>query len=339
MSAETSFKDASLRREKRKEKGFIKQYFRMINIFSHIQFQTVMASLRPMTSSRCEMRHSLTIAFAVADNQECSSEEPKDITDFKSDNNPKMSSGKKSRRSKVKGGSKPSLLYENVVWTRVRVVAPGQERNTGSELKYQLDLVMINFKLYKKTIVIESFRRRDSDLSTKLSFPIAAEYRGCNLEDLYHAIFRIEGINRFLTNTSSKDVINSRSCPLTIPLVTLPFRLIGFKPNVSKQISEDIDSLLQDKGLYFAMNPIYQRYDMATVRTSSSRDIAGLTFTCGERALSKSLIKELKSILMVLSSSDRPSTAYLDSIKCYLYILRCAANLCKKSANQLEGTG
>jgi hypothetical protein len=229
---------------------------------------------------------------------------------------------------------KSSLLAEIVLWSHVRIVAPGFDRSKSKPLEYSIDTLLFNFKLFSKNLVIETFQRY-SGVQSRKSYPIASKFRSCNLKDYIRFLKDIESMTSF-KNLPSKGKIDDRISPLTIPIITLPFRLIGFTPAVIREMLNSLDQLISiNDHISVLMKPIHTRISIASIRLEKPEGKRAVYLT-GNFILNKVLVREIRSILNTLSSSNRPSVQYTNQIGMYLYIVRQAMVLLNRSASEEE---
>jgi hypothetical protein len=264
---------------------------------------------------------SSTALNAQADNTSSTSTNPSPRTEESVVSGAKSAKGKKRSRSR--------LVTEYHIWVSARVVAPGQVRQAGSVLKYLVDTVMLTVKLYTKTVSIETVQRV-SDTTTCQTYPIEASFRTFDLKGYLLSLKGLENVALYLSNSPQDGCITSVEAPLTIPMVTLPFRLLGFKPSVIKSMSDGLNLLLVSKGLSYSMDSIQKRHDLGDVR-AETLDKGKVAYSINGIALSNSLVREIRSVLTVISStSNRPRKEYLDQIKCYFFILKTSVDLLKR---------
>lgn len=236
---------------------------------------------------------------------------------------------------------KSKLLMKGNIWSNIRRVTPGQQREVGSVVEYQQCGVVLTVKLFSKSIVVESVYRTN-DASTTQSFPVAPAYRSINLEDYYTGLLDMVRREDLYTNPPLKGTVNVRNSPLTIPLITLPLRLPGFNPSVIREFTTSIDILVirDERIARVAFDRIEERTVLAQV-TQIISDKGKPSYEVNGQALSKPFVKELRSILNILSSSNRPTTSYLNTIKGYLYVLSYSIhrlNRLHTSAENEQGT-
>jgi len=244
-----------------------------------------------------------------------------------------LSNSKASTAPKRKKRIKSTLLNSYIIWALVRIAVPGEGRQTGQAVNYQLNRVVLTIKLFTRTIVIDSVKQNDN-VSSRRSYPIVAQYRNMDLKSYFDSLYSIEGWNDLLSNSQVKPgIIQSKDHPLTIPIITLPYRLPGFKLDVISQMLVDLNSLLEVKSDTFdvAFTAIENRATLAKVHTQTA-DNGKEIYTINENALSKPLVREIRSILNSLSSSKRLSSKVLNLIKIYLYILKTALTLLNRQA-------
>jgi hypothetical protein len=234
----------------------------------------------------------------------------------------------KNRRSRKK--DKSSLLVRAKYWSRVRVVAPGQDRTNARPLDYTISTVLLVFKLFSKSVLIESSFMKNPLVDAEIPFPIDAGFSGCNLNDLYTELEAIKGFRSTLTNTALDARINQGTFLFTASMITLPFRLFGFKPEVIRRMSSALIRILIDNDQDGnCLNEIDDRFDIATITTTNTivNDKQKEIFYANGMTLSKSLTREIRPILLALLDRNELSDVWLNQVKRYLYIIYSALSL------------
>jgi hypothetical protein len=226
--------------------------------------------------------------------------------------------------------SKSNLLVKDKYWSHVRIVAPGQDRTNARSLDFILSTVLFSVTLFSKSVLIESSFMKNPEIDAELSFPIDASFSSCDLKDLYTKLIAIKGFRSTLTNTVFDTSVNQGTSPFTASMMTLPFRLLGFKPIVIRRMLSSLVRVLIDKGLDGdCLNLIEDRYSIGTIitRVNTIKDTNQVSFYANGIVLSKSLVREIRPILMEFCTPERPTGAYLFQVKRYLFIILSALSL------------
>lgn len=235
----------------------------------------------------------------------------------KSDVDP--SSSLQSKKSEVK----PRLLLSKVLWTVARVVAPGQNRTKSLVIKYQQSRVVFIIKLYTKSVCIDSLIEGDIDISSR-SYPIPAEFRNIDLKSYYTRLLELKEWRIIRDDFQIKSgSLKSRDHPFTIQTLSLPFRLVGFKPLVLMQFQKDLDLIIE-----------IEPKSKLKARTLGLKGVTCSSPTSGKGSyevdgvtLSKTFTREIRPILNSISDSSLlPSAKVLNLIKYYLFILKTSVN-------------
>jgi len=222
---------------------------------------------------------------------------------------------------------KSPLLSSFTLWSQARITSNGQDRQEGQAIVYQLSTILLTIKLYKKSVLIDSVQQFNNS-SSKRSFPVSAEYKDIDLKSYYTSLCRSGNWERSYGNYQFKTgVIAMSDFPFTVQMITLPFRLPGFKPSVIKQMLKCLDHLLnvgEDIGEHDSQfNWVIYRVTLAQV-TRTIGEGNREQFNTGSYTLSKTLVREIRSILNGLSGPDRLNSKVLDLIKVYLFQLKSA---------------
>jgi hypothetical protein len=234
----------------------------------------------------------------------------------------------KNRRSRKR--SKSHLLVKDKYWSRVRIVAPGQDRDSGHSLEYSISTVLLVIKLFSKSVLIESSFYKNPLIDAELPFPIDAGFSSCNLNDMYTELKAIEGLKRILTNKALDASVDQISFPFTASMITLPFRLFGFKPEVIRRmLSAMIRVLIDNDQDGNCQDSIDDRFSIATITTQNTiiNDKQQESFFANGSTISKSLTREIRPILLALCSRNELSDVLLNQVKRYLFIMYSALSL------------
>lgn len=252
---------------------------------------------------------------------------------------PTGDSKKKSAPTK-KRGTRSRLIGNYVLWAYVRAAVPGQERREGQNIEYRMDCIVFTIKLFTKTISIDSVKQKDSSTSRR-SYPIVAAFRDRDLKSFFNSLSGFNEWGELFTNSQSRTgTIMSRVAPITIPIITLPYRLPGFTPSVIKRMLNDIDLLIEVKSdlVSVVYNTLTSRITLAAVTVQHTED-GKETFVVNGSTLSGSLTRELRSILNSLASPERLTDKVLNLIKTYLYVLKSALTLLDRAAAKPSDEG
>lgn len=259
-----------------------------------------------------------SIARKAVEGDNNSSVDPKVLGTSKSGDDSLTSPASSPPNKKKK--SKSKLLLSKSIWVTVRTVASGQERQQGSRLSYQTTSLVLTIQLFTNTILIESFKRSECD-SLRKTYPIDASFKDIDLKSYYQRITGLDDWRNLLgIDLFKKGFIRPHDYPLTIPTVTLPFRLPGFKLDVTRQMLKDLNVLMEIKGDRLIE---LESITLAKVRLTETNN-GKETFEIGDYVLNKITVRELRPILNSLTCSYRLTNKVLNLIKIYFKILKSA---------------
>jgi hypothetical protein len=227
---------------------------------------------------------------------------------------------------------KSSLLSSKVLWSLTRTTAPGQVRQEGMTIMYQLSRVVFIIKLYTNSVCIETVKQNDGETSFR-SYPISATLKNIDSKSYINTLCEF-GEWGHLTGSDlfKRGTTDPLEFPFTISIITLPFRLLSLSIDVIRRMLRDLNLLIEVKGNSARFEPV----TITLARVSMVSVNGNKTFSIGDITLSKSITKELRPILNSLSCSNRPKAKVLDSIKAYLRILKSALTLLDRGAAIIE---
>lgn len=227
---------------------------------------------------------------------------------------------------------KSVLLNSSTRWALARFATPGQVRQRGTAIKYQLNSIVVTVKLFTNSICIDTVKQHDSSPSRR-TYPISASFRDTDLKSFYREL----GGNMEWGNLNTNDRfkigdIESRDYPITISLITLPYRLASFKLDAIEQMRSDLGQVVKPVSIKDA----FKRPPVSLAEIQASITNGKTVYTVADAALSPITTRELRAILNCLSNPSRPSARVLNLIEHYLYLLKSALDSLTVAASKCK---